>query len=115
MFLDQREALRRRSHASKCSSVIDLHRRLHLIFFSVSCLLPHLTFLSQPLGFFPILKSLPRIDFSTSPPLLGDFFSLLLVRVYFAQQLPHRAVLQFELRLRGNAVSDRENHCEVAD
>lgn len=42
--------------------------------------------------------------FSPSPV---GFFSLLLVRVHFVQQLPHRAVLQFEPRLWGNALGER--------
>lgn len=50
------------------------------------------------------------IFFLSSPP-VG--FSLLLVRVHFVQQLPHRAVLQFELRLWGNALSDREKKGEA--
>lgn len=32
----------------------------------------------------------------------------MLARVYFVQQLPHTAVLQFEPSLWGNALSDRE-------
>lgn len=53
----------------------------------------------------PILKSPPRID---SLSLLLRDSSLLLARVCFVQQLPHRTFLQFELRLWGNALSDTQ-------
>lgn len=78
-------------------------------FLSTSSSLTSLPFAPpQPPNFFPLFLNpfLALIFFLPSFP--GFFFSLLLERVYFVQQLPHRAVLQFELRLWGNALSDRE-------
>lgn len=60
--------------------------------------------LCSPLSYFKI-PFLALIFFLLS---LLHGFSLFLARVYFVQQLPHRAVLQFEPSLWGNALSDRE-------
>lgn len=46
------------------------------------------------------------ICFLSSPP--PGVFPPLIVRVHFAQQLPHRAALQFELSLWGSTLSDGE-------
>lgn len=105
-------------HGLKCFEVIDLFIT-SVSSFSISSLRLSLFPLSSPFcspfsfSFYPgssissYFKSPSLHWFSFCPPLLWDF-SLLLVRVYFVQQLPHRTVLQFELRLWGNALSDRE-------
>lgn len=113
------EALGNHSHGFKCFEIID-HFITSVPSFSISSLLlilfPRPSPFCSPFSFslYPgsSISSYFKISslhwFYFSPTLLRGF-SLLLVRVYFVQQLPHRTVLQFELRLWGNALSDREN------
>lgn len=108
------EALRHSLHDIKCFSVIDPFILAQSAFLSLSLSLSvssSFTFLLSSLFFpcsYPLDSSYFKIPslhwFSSSPLFLWGLFSLLLLRVHFVQQLPHRAVLQFELRLWGNAL-----------